>query len=145
MCLYVSQRIDALQARTLLSSLFQNLLYFSWPEFPMLHFLHNGRRLWPPQQALDVAQASAKAHAAHTRPTAKALRTLDKLVGVLGALAVEGAPLAGATAHVTGCHAHADALTAAGHIVWVGGVEHTGESLDNRMRAYLVPRRCYST
>lgn len=31
----------------------------------------------------------------------KALRALHKLVGVLGALAVQGAPLSGAAAHVT--------------------------------------------
>lgn len=41
-----------------------------------------------------------EAAAAHARAAAVALRALDKLVVVLGALAAERAPLAGAAAHV---------------------------------------------
>lgn len=51
-----------------------------------LHLLHQRRGLGAAQQALDVAQAGAKADAADAHATAVALRALGELVRVLGPL-----------------------------------------------------------
>ena len=68
---------------------------------PVPHLLDERRRLGPPQQALDVAESRPEADAADARAAAVALRALDELVRVLGALAIEGAPLACAAAPVS--------------------------------------------
>ena len=67
---------------------------------PVPHLLHQRRRLRPPKQPLHVPQTRPEADAADARAAAVALRALDELVGVFRALAVEGAPLAGAAAPV---------------------------------------------
>lgn len=60
----------------------------------MLHALDKHGGLRSAQQALDVLQTSAEAHAAHARPAAIALGALCELVCVLGALAGQSPPLA---------------------------------------------------
>ena len=88
---------------------------------PVPHLLHQRRRLGPPKQALDVAQPRPEADAADARAAAVALRALYELVGVFRALAVEGAPLAGAAAP------EVSFVRGFGLCVWGGGKQGSGE------------------
>ncbi len=74
----------------------------TWPQLAVLHFLDKACGLRPPEQAAHIAQPSAKAHAAHTDATPKALGALHELVCILGPLPIQGSPFAGAAAHVAG-------------------------------------------
>lgn len=107
----------------------------------MLHLLHERGRLWPPQQALDVAQAGAEADAADEHAAAKALWALGELVRVLGTLAVERAPLARAAAHVArdrtrprALHALGISLTAAACKTKVEGLQHSKQACEQTGR-----------
>jgi hypothetical protein len=86
------------------------------PQLPVLHLLDDPGRLRPTQQAAHVAQARAEAHAAHAHAAPEAVGALHELVRVLGALAVQRAPLAGAAAHVARRRARAQALAAQRHV-----------------------------
>lgn len=68
----------------------QQFLHLARAQLAVLHLLHQGGGLGAAQQAAHVAQAGAKADAAHTHAAAVALRALGEFVCVLGPLAVDG-------------------------------------------------------
>lgn len=66
----------------------------------MLHLLHEASCLWPPKEAPDVPEPCPKADAAYPNAPSEALRALSELVGILGALSIQGPPLPGPTTHI---------------------------------------------